>query len=332
MSSISNEQVAGYDARVIADSTTAPAGPVAPSAPSATHPSTTLDDKRRHALRAIELAAGPTGRLAVAFSGGVDSSLLLALACEALGPERVLAVTARSESLASDELAACRRVADALGVRLLLLATRELERAGYRENGPDRCYHCKSELFDRIDHEVLEAEGITAVAYGATADDVGDHRPGMRAAREHGVVAPLLEAGLTKAEIRALSAALRLETWDKPAQPCLASRIPYGEPVTPMKLRRIEQAEAILRGLGFTELRVRHHGGDDDAMARIEVPLADLSMLLADDTREAVQRGLRALGFRYVVVDLEGFRPGRLNEALRRLPRAGRDDGEGGSS
>ncbi len=282
-----------------------------------------LDEKRRAALRSIEAAVGPAGRLAVAFSGGVDSTLLLALACEALGPARVLAVTASSDSLAGDELAACQRIAARLGVRLLLLITRELEREGYRQNGPDRCYHCKSELFDRIDDEVLSREGVEAVAYGATADDVGDHRPGMIAAREHGVFAPLLDAGLGKAEIRALSDALGLETWDKPAQPCLASRIPYGQPVTPAKLRRIEEAEALLRGLGFRELRVRHHGADDEAMARIEVPLGDLAALAAEGTREVISRGLRQIGFRYVVLDLEGFRAGRLNEVLRRLPQVG---------
>jgi uncharacterized protein len=286
-----------------------------------------LEQKRRAALQAMQTAV-PTGRLVVAFSGGVDSTLLLALACEALGPERVVAVTARSESLAEDELAACRRIAERLRVRLVLLVTRELARAGYRDNGPDRCYHCKTELFERIEDEVLVTEGARAVAYGATADDVGDHRPGMQAAREHQVLAPLLEAGLTKAEIRELSSGLDLETWDKPAQPCLASRIPYGQPVTPVKLRRIDAAEALLRDLGFSELRVRHHGGDDEATARVELPLTDLARVTAPGVRDEVVRGLRALGFRFVVLDLEGFRSGRLNEALRRLPSVV-VDGEG---
>lgn len=296
---------------------------------------TSLEQKRRAALQAMQ-GAVPAGRLIVAFSGGVDSTLLLALACEALGPSRVVAVTARSESLAQDELTACRRIAARLEVRLVLLVTREMARAGYRDNGPDRCYHCKTELFERIEDEVLATEGARAVAYGATADDVGDHRPGMQAAREHQVLAPLLDAGLTKAEIRALSTALGLETWDKPAQPCLASRIPYGQAVTPVKLRRIDEAEALLRGLGFGELRVRHHGADDDALARLEVPLADLARVAAPGVREEVARGLRAIGFRYVVLDLEGFRSGRQNEALRRLPRvdeteraAARAEGEG---
>lgn len=290
---------------------------------------TSLEQKRRAALQAMQTAV-PDGRLVVAFSGGVDSTLLLALACEALGPERVVAVTARSESLAQDELTACRRIAARLDVRLVLLVTREMARAGYRENGPDRCYHCKTELFERIEEEVLATEDARAVAYGATADDVGDHRPGMQAAREHRVLAPLLDAGLTKAEIRALSSGLGLETWDKPAQPCLASRIPYGQAVTPVKLRRIDEAEALVRSLGFGELRVRYHGADDEAMARIEVPQADVARLIEPEVREAITRALRAIGFRYVVVDLEGFRSGRLNEALRRLPAASAHvDGEG---
>lgn len=287
-----------------------------------------LDDKRRDVLQALRAALpGGAGRLGVAFSGGVDSTLLLALACEALGPDRVVAVTARSDSLAGAELEACRRIAAHLGVRLVLLVTRELEREGYRRNGPDRCYHCKAELFERLEDEVLAREDLAAVAYGATAEDVGDHRPGMAAARERGVLAPLLEAGLTKAEIRRLSGELGLETQDKPAQPCLASRIPYGQPVTAEKLRRIEAAEALVRGLGFIELRVRHHGDDEEPTARLEVPLEQVAALAAPGTREAVVRGLRSLGFRYVVLDLEGFRTGRLNEALRRLPSAARGAG-----
>lgn len=288
---------------------------------------TTLTAKRATAIARLRDAV-PEGRLAVAFSGGVDSSLLLALACEALGTGRVVAVTARSESLANDELDACRSIAARVGARLVLLTTNEMARPGYRENGADRCYHCKTELFERIEDEVLAREGARAVAYGATADDVGDHRPGMRAAREHGILAPLLDAGLSKPEIRALSSELGLPTWDKPAQPCLASRIPYGQAVTPTKLRRIDEAEALVRRHGFKELRVRHHGGDHDAIARVEVPLADLPRLIAPDVREAVTRGLRALGFHFVVLDLEGFKSGRLNESLTRLPRAGRA-GEG---
>lgn len=281
-----------------------------------------LEIKRRAVLDELRAAVGEAGRLVVAFSGGVDSSLLLALACEALGAKRVVAVTAQSESLAADELALCRRVAAGLGVRLRLLRTRELARAGYRQNGPDRCYHCKSELFETIEAEVLIEEGATAVAYGATADDLGDHRPGMRAAREHHVLAPLATAGLSKDEIRALSHAAGLETWDKPAHPCLASRIPYGQAVTAEKLGQVEAGERLLRQLGLRELRLRHHEQPGGMLARLEVPLAELGLLLEPEVRTTVVAGLRALGFAYVTLDLEGFRSGRLNEALaaRKLP------------
>ena len=219
-------------------------------------------------------AAVPRGRLAVAFSGGVDSTLLLALALEALGAERVLAVTAHSASLAAAELAACQRLAGQLGARLELLRTHELERDDYRENPPNRCYFCKSELFERIGSELRGRDELAAVAYGATADDAGDFRPGARAASEHAVLAPLADAGMGKAEIRALSRAMGLETWDKPAHPCLASRIPYGQRVTEAKLQRIDRGEAILRGLGIRECRVRHHGEGAGLLARIEVPVA----------------------------------------------------------
>ena len=285
-----------------------------------------LQAKRERALAALRGGVPGGGRLAVAFSGGVDSTLLLALAADALGPARVIAATARSESLAADELAECQALAGRLGLTLRLLETHELQRAGYRENSPERCYHCKTELFEAIGRELLRRGEAAAVAYGATADDVGDHRPGMRAAAEHGVLAPLLEAGLGKAEIRALSRALGLPTWDKPAQPCLASRIPYGEGVTATKLARIDRAEALLRELGLREVRVRHHGEDQALLARVEVPLAELPRLIADGTRARLVAGLRELGFAYVVVDLEGFRSGRQNEVVRgsrQLPVAG---------
>jgi uncharacterized protein len=280
-------------------------------------------------IRAIALG----GRLVVAFSGGVDSTLLLALSVEALGAERVLAVTASSESLPQDELAECQSLAALQGVELRLLRTRELSRAKYRENASDRCYHCKSELFERLAEELSGEEGIAAVVYGATYDDLGDHRPGLIAAREHRAYAPLADAGWGKARIRALSRELGLPTWDKPAQPCLASRIPYGQSVTREKLARIEAAERLLRGLGLRELRVRDHEQTTPrgirALARVEVPAQDLGRLVADDTREAVVAGLRALGYDYVVLDLEGFRSGRLNDVLesgdltvaRRLPQ-----------
>jgi uncharacterized protein len=284
----------------------------------------TLSKKHEAAVRAIRDAI-PTGRLAVAFSGGVDSTLLLALAKEALGSERVLAVTARSASLAEAELEACHSLARELGVDLELLETRELERPDYRANSGDRCFHCKDELFLGIE-AIATTRGVEAVAYGATADDVGDHRPGMRAAGEHQVLAPLLDAGFTKPDVRDLSLELGLPTWDKPAQPCLASRVPYGEQVTATKLRRIELAEKALKGLGLRELRVRHHGADDAPTARIEVPVSDLQRIIQPDIRQEIASQLRAIGFSYVTLDLEGFRSGRLNDALseskRRLPVA----------
>lgn len=279
-----------------------------------------LARKRGEVVAALRAALPGPGRLAVAFSGGVDSTLLLALAVEALGKDRVVAITARSESLPDDELEACRRIARSIGAPLVEVRTRELERPGYVENSPDRCYHCKSELFDTIDREVKARADVRVVAYGATADDLGEHRPGMRAASEHGVIRPLADCALGKAEIRELSKDLGLETWDKPAMACLASRIPYGDPVTAAKLAQVEKSEAHLRALGFRELRVRHHG----AIARIELAAAEIAR--AVERREEIARGLRAQGFEFVVLDLEGFRSGRMNEAFlrrdepRRLP------------
>ena len=271
--------------------------------------------KRAGVLAHLRRAAGERGKVGVAFSGGVDSTLLLALCVEALGPARTVAITARSASLAVDEWEACQGLALRLGVELVALETQELEREAYRQNGPDRCYHCKQELFERVDAEVYAQQGLVAVAYGATADDLGDHRPGMQAAREHAILAPLADAGLSKLEIRALSQALGLPTWDKPAQPCLASRVPYGEQVTLDKLQRIDAAEALLRRLGVREGRVRHHETGGAALARVEVPLGDLPRVV--DARAELVRGLKQLGFSYVVLDLEGFRSGRQNEVLR---------------
>lgn len=256
------------------------------------------------------------GSALVAFSGGVDSSLVAALAHRALG-ERALAVTALSPALATGELDGARDVARAIGVAHEVIATEELARAGYRQNGRDRCYHCKSELYDRLG--ALAADrGYAAVLSGANADDVGDWRPGLRAAEEHAVVHPLLEAGVGKEEVRRLARRLGVPSAEKPASPCLASRIPYGTAVDPETLRQIDRAEVALKRLGFRVLRVRHH----DDLARVEVGDDELPRALA--SRADVIEAVRAAGYRRVLISPEPFRSGSLNVAFsRRLPYPG---------
>ena len=252
----------------------------------------------------------------VAYSGGADSAFLADLAHETLGA-RALAVTAVSPSLAPDERASARRLAVERGWRHREVETNELERTGYVRNGADRCYHCKTELFEVL--AGLASAESTTVLVGTNLDDASDHRPGQVAAAERGVRAPLLEAGLTKEEIRALSRERGLATWDKPASACLASRIAYGIEVTPERLERVATAEAFLRALGFGQLRVRVHGD----LARVEVPLEDIPRLAAGDLRDRVTAPLRALGFRFVTLDLEGFRSGSMNAMLLEIGRRG---------
>jgi uncharacterized protein len=265
--------------------------------------------------RALVSRIGDTvgdGRLGVAFSGGVDSSVLLALAARALGPARVVALLGVSPSLAAAERVAAHEVARAIGVPVVEVTTAEGDDPAYRRNGPDRCYFCKNELFTRISDEVVAAHGLAAVAYGENADDARrPDRPGARAAHEHGVLTPLSDAGLDKAAVRRIARALGLPTAEKPAAPCLASRIPHFEEVTPHKLAQVEAAEEGLRRLGLTELRVRHHG----EIARVEVPVGDVASLAAEPLRQAVVDAVRAAGFRYVALDLAGIQSGAFTLA-----------------
>lgn len=242
----------------------------------------------------------------VAFSGGVDSSLMAYLAHQALGG-RVLAVTSGSESLTRADLALTRQLAEEWGMPHRVILTREMERSGYRLNPVDRCYHCKSTLYGDL-ARIAREEKYHAILNGINRDDWGDHRPGLRAAEEHGVRAPLSDHGLGKAEIRQLAAHLGLPNADKPQAACLSSRVPYGSPISLPVLNQIEQAEAKLRELGFGQLRVRHHGN----VARIEVPPEDFQQVLAQ--RERIDAALRELGYLYVALDLRGFRSGSMNE------------------
>lgn len=264
-------------------------------------PDPTLDAK----LAALETHLHGLGRVVVAFSGGADSAFLAAVAHRTLGPERAHAVTAVSPSLAGDEAADCRSLAEEWGLRWTPVVTHEMERAAYRANDTDRCFHCKAELMDVVG-PLAAAEGA-AVVLGVNVDDLGEHRPGQKAATEAGGVFPLVEAGFTKAEVREASRRLGLRTWDKPAMACLASRIPYGTAVSVPLLSTLDRAEAALRRLGFRQLRVRHY----DDTARLEVPLDDLPAVLAQ--RDAVVGAVKAQGYRYVTLDLEGFRSGNLN-------------------
>jgi uncharacterized protein len=258
---------------------------------------------------ALAAVLAPLDRLCVAFSGGVDSSLLLAVAARTLGSDRVLAFTAVSETYRDDELAGARAFALDLGVSHVVAHTGELADENFASNPRRRCYYCKRELLGTM-RAAATAAGISLLVDGANRDDLGDERPGLEAAAEAGVRHPLIEAGLDKVAVRELSRALGLPMWDKPQQACLASRVPYGSPITAHKLRQIAAGEDVLRDLGFTGCRLRHHGD----VARIEVDVADIERA-SGVTRETLTRRLHGLGFTYVTLDLDGFRSGSMNEA-----------------
>jgi uncharacterized protein len=251
------------------------------------------------------------GSCAIAFSGGVDSAVVAKAAQMVLGDSAVL-VTGTSAAMAEGELEAARELAALIGIRHVVIPTEEFANPNYVANAPDRCYHCKTELYTQIG-DLAQRLGVRVIVNGANADDLGDYRPGMRAANEHDVRSPLAECGITKQEVRELAAAWNLPVADKPATPCLSSRVAYGQEVTPERLAMIDRAEQFLRSLGLRELRVRYHAGD---MARIEVLLDEFDELCRPETRSCIVEELQKIGFKFVTLDLAGFRSGNLNRLI----------------
>jgi pyridinium-3,5-biscarboxylic acid mononucleotide sulfurtransferase len=276
--------------------------------------SSDLPDTVRAKELALQRTLADLGSVIVAFSGGADSAYLAYLAKTVLG-DRALAVTAESASYPDSHRALANRVAQEFQLAHEVIYTRELERPEYRANPANRCYYCKDELYHHLT-ALARARGFAVVVDGSNADDRGDYRPGRQAAREHGVRSPLDEAELSKDEIRLLSRHAGLPTWDVPASACLSSRIPYGEEVTEEKLRIIERAEDVLRDLGFRVFRVRHH----DTLARLEISRDEMARALEPEVRDRIVRELKSAGYQHVTVDLQGYRLGSLNEALRLKP------------
>ena len=265
--------------------------------------------ERELRLTKLREILGEMGSIVVAFSGGVDSTFLLKMAAEVLGTEKVLAVTAQSPTYTLREFEESRQLAHDLGVRQMIINTEELENDDFAANPPERCYFCKQELFSSL-LRIAGTEGASYIADGTNLDDLGDYRPGRKAAKEMGVRSPLLEAGMTKDDIRFFSREMGLLTWNKPACACLSSRFPYGTRITREKLAQVERGEDYLRSLGFGQFRLRHHG----ELARIEISRAQFPLMM--ENAAEVARKLKASGFTYVAMDLEGYRTGSMNEVL----------------